>query len=356
MVGKLFNDLLIDKLRFYINDTDFSNTDRSEFFANIENVMSSHYPDNAYRLNTSRQRISLEFTPTRYRTNEGQTDTNLIMPEEQTLFELFKNLGFYKLQKNIYNSFIISKIHLTKNFYTQGTVPRYIEMLKKRKYRAGINPIQNTSNSTNTSLILSTLKKNSTNKNIVGDKVILFYDKVQELRDKASLNDIFLPSPLPIDRNILPIGAYHNSPPYLSLQHLHILRCELKYANSKKLKNISDFISNTTNSHDLRLATLLDLLKTGKLYNTLERFYTNELRNRVFFNEPITQEVHLSKHEKLLAELIKVNKISATRLLGMYKGSQKNSLSRVLKKLQMTDSSNKLYVELYRKVIEGRNF
>lgn len=355
MVGKLFNDLLIDKLRFYINDTDFSNTDRSEFFANIENVMSSHYPDNAYRLNTSRQRISLEFTPTRYRTNEGQTDTNLIMPEEQTLFELFKNLGFYKLQKNIYNSFIISKIHLTKNFYTQGTVPRYIEMLKKRKYRVGINPIQNTSNSTNTSLILSTLKKNSTNKNIVGDKVILFYDKVQELRDKASLNDIFLPSPLPIDRNILPIGAYHNSPPYLSLQHLHILRCELKYANSKKLKNISDFISNTTNSHDLRLATLLDLLKTGKLYNTLERFYTNELRNRVFFNEPITQEVHLSKHEKLLAELIKVNKISATRLLGMYKGSPKNSLSRVLKKLQMADSRNKLYVELYRKVIEGRN-
>ena len=100
---------------------------------------------------------------------------------------------------------------------------------------------------------------------------------------------------------------------------------------------------------------MLDLLQEENLYNTLERFYTNELRNRVFFNEPITQEVHLSKHEKLLAELIKVNKISATRLLGMYKGSQKNSLSRVLKKLQMTDSSNKLYVELYRKVIEGRN-
>ncbi|RAI14117.1 MAG: hypothetical protein DK841_03255 [Candidatus Melainabacteria bacterium] len=356
MVGKLFNDLLIDKLRFYINDTDFDINNRAAFLTNIEKVMSSHYPDNAYRLNTSRQRISLEFTPTRYRTNEGQTDTNLIMLEEQTLFELFENLGFYDLPENIYNSFIISKIHLTKNFYTQGTVPRYIEMLKKRKYRAGINPIQNTSNSTNTSLILSTLKKDSTNKNIVGDKVILFYDKVQELRDKASLNDIFLPSPLsPIDRDILPIGAYHNSQPYLSLQNLHILRCELQYAYSKKLKNISDFISNTTNSHDLRLATLLDLLQEENLYNTLERFYTNELRNRVFFNEPITQEVHLSKHEKLLAELIKVNKISATRLLGMYKGSQKNSLSRVLKKLQMTDSSNKLYVELYRKVIEGRN-
>lgn len=354
MVGKLFNDLLIDKLRFYINDTDFDINNRAAFLANIEKVMSSHYPDNAYRLNTSRQRISLEFTPTRYRTNEGQTDTNLIMPEEQTLFELFKNLGFYKLQRNIYNSFIISKIHLTKNFYTQGTVPRYIKMLKNRKYRAGIKPIQNTSNVTNTSLILSTLKKDYSDKNIIGNKVILFYDKVQELKDKAALNEIYLREPLPLkDVNILPKGAYSNNPPYLSLNNLHILRCELQYATSVKLKKISDFIFDTKNSHDLRLATLLNLLKEQKLYSTLERFYTNELRNNVFFDEPLNSEVKLSKHEKLLAELIKGK--SATRLLGMYKGSPKNSLSRVLKKLQMADSRNKLYVELYREVIEGRN-
>ncbi len=354
MVGKLFNDLLIDKLRFYINDTDFDINNRAAFLANIEKVMSSHYPDNAYRLNTSRQRISLEFTPTRYRTNEGQTDTNLIMPEEQTLFELFKNLGFYKLQRNIYNSFIISKIHLTKNFYTQGTVPHYIKMLKNRKYRAGIKPIQNTSNVTNTSLILSTLKKDYSDKNIIGNKVILFYDKVQELKDKAALNEIYLREPLPLkDVNILPKGAYSNNPPYLSLNNLHILRCELQYATSVKLKKISDFIFDTKNSHDLRLATLLNLLKEQKLYSTLERFYTNELRNNVFFDEPLNSEVKLSKHEKLLAELIKGK--SATRLLGMYKGSPKNSLSRVLKKLQMADSRNKLYVELYREVIEGRN-
>lgn len=354
MVGKLFKDLLIDKLRFYINDTDFSNADRSEFIANIKNVMSSHYPDNAYRLNTSRQRISLEFTPTRYRTNKGQTDTNLIMPEEQTLFELFENLGFYNLPENIYNSFIISKIHLTKNFYTQNAVPRYIKMLKNRKYRAGIKPIQNTSNVTNTSLILSTLKKDYSDKNIIGNKVILFYDKVQELKDKAALNEIYLREPLPLKNvNILPKGAYSNNPPYLSLNNLHILRCELQYATSVKLKKISDFIFDTKNSHDLRLATLLNLLKEQKLYSTLERFYTNELRNNVFFDEPLNSEVKLSKHEKLLAELIKGK--SATRLLGMYKGSPKNSLSRVLKKLQMADSRNKLYVELYREVIEGRN-
>ena len=354
MGGRLFNALLIDKLRFYIDDKDFNNADSTKFIENIKNVMSSYYPDNAYMRDTSRHRLSLEFTPTRYRTKEAQTDTNLIMPTEQELFELFKDLGFYDLPENIYNSFIVSKIDLAKNFYKQYAVPRYIKMLKNRKYRTGIKPIQNTSNVTNTSLILSTLKKNYADKNIVGNKVILFYDKVQELKDKAYLNDIYLPVPLPLeDVSILPKGAYSNNLSCLCLNNLHIIRCELQYATSVKLKKISDFIFNTKGSHELRLATLLNLLKEQNLYSTLEKFYTNELRNNVFFDEPITREVKLSKYEKLLAELI--NGKSATRLLGMYKGSQKDSLSRVLRKLQMADKSNSLYAELYRKFIEGQN-
>lgn len=354
MGGRLFNALLIDKLRFYIDDKYFNNTDRSKFIKNIKKVMLSHYPDNAYMPDTSRHRLSLEFTPTRYRTKEGQTDTNLIMLTEQELFELFKELGFYDLHDNIYNSFILSKIDLAKNFYTEKSVPRYIEMLKNRKYRAGIKPIQNTSNVTNSSLTLSTLKKDYTDKNIIGNKVILFYDKVQELKDKAYLNDIYLPVPLTLeDVSILPKGAYINNLSCLCLNNLHIIRCELQYATSVKLKKISDFIFNTKDSHDLRLATLLNLLKEQKLYSTLEKFYTQELRNNVFFDEPITTEVKLSKHEKLLAELIKGK--SATRLLGMYRASQKDSLSRVLRKLQMADNSNSLYVELYRKFIEGQN-
>lgn len=354
MAGKLFNALLIDKLRFYIDNNAFNNEDTSKFIVNIEKVMSAYYSNNAYLIDTSRHRISLEFTPTRYRTEEGQTDTNLIMPTEQELYNLFKELGFYDLPENIYNSFVVSKLHLTKNFYTQNAVPRYIKMFKNRKYRAGIKPIQNTSNITNTSLILSTLKKNYSDKNIIGNKVILFYDKVQELKDKAALNEIYLRDPLPLKEvNILPKGAYSNNPPYLSLNNLHLLRCELQYATSVKLKKLSDFIFDTKNNHDLRLATLLNLLKEQKLYSTLERFYTNELRNNVFFDEPVTKEVKLSKHEKLLVELIKGK--SATRLLGMYKGSQKDSFSRVLRKLQMTDNSNSLYTELYRKFIEGQN-
>lgn len=38
MVGKLFNDLLIDKLRFYINDTDFDINNRAAFLANIKRL------------------------------------------------------------------------------------------------------------------------------------------------------------------------------------------------------------------------------------------------------------------------------------------------------------------------------
>lgn len=354
MGGRLFNAILIDKLRFYADDDLFNNVKSTDFIKNLEKVMSAYYPNNAFMVDTSRHRISLEFTPTRYRINKEHTDTNLVMPTEEELLNLFSELGFYDLPESIYNGFIVSKFHLTKNFYTQNTVPCYIKMLGNRKYKGGIKPIHNTSNATNTSLILSTLKKDYSLKNIIGNKVILFYDKVQELKDKASLVDIYLrESLLKDDINILPKASYSNNPPYLSLQNLHILRCELQYANSIKLKKISDFIFDTNDSHDFRLGTLLDLLQQGKLYNTLERFYTKELRDNVFFDKPLTTEIKLSKHEKLLAELIK-NK-SATRLLGMYKGSQKASLSRVLRKLQQANNSNPLYVELYNKFIEGRN-
>lgn len=244
MGGRLFNALLIDKLRFYIDDKYFSNNDRSKFLTNIGKVMPSHYPDNAYMIDTSRHRISLEFTPTRYRTKEGQTGTNLIMPIEEKLYKVFKELGFYDLPDNIYNSFVVSKLDLTKNFYTQNAVPRYIKMFKNRKYRAGIKPIQNTSNITNTSLILSTLKKDYLDKNTIGNKVILFYDKVQELKNKAALNEIYLRVPLPLKEvNILPKWACSNNPPYLSPNNLHIIRCELQYATSVKLKRFLTLFS-----------------------------------------------------------------------------------------------------------------
>ena len=354
MAGKLFNAILIDKLRFYADDELFKNLNTVDFVKNLEKVMSGYYPNNAYMTDTSRHRISLEFTPTRYRVNEEHTDTNLIMPTEKELLNFFRELGFYNLPESIYNGFIVSKFHLTKNFYTKNTVPKYIKALGNRKYKGGIKPINNTSNSTNTSLTLSTLKKNYDIDNIVGNKKIVFYDKVQNLKDKASLVDIYLREPLSIDDvKFLPKGAYSNNPPYLCLRNLHILRCELQYATSVKLKKISDFIFGTKNSHDLRLGTLLDLLQEGKLYSTLENFYTKELSDNVFFDKPITTEIKLNKYEKLLAELIKCK--SATRLIGMYKGSQKESLSRVLKKIQMADNSNSLYAELYRKIIEGQN-
>lgn len=354
MAGRLFDSILIDKLRFYADYELFTNISTSDFIGNIQEVMSAYYQDNAFIIDTSRHRISLEFTPTRYKVNKGQTDTNLIMPTEQELLNLFTELGFYRLPESIYNGFIISKLHLTKNFYTQNTVPRYIKMLGDRKYKGGIKPIHNTSNATNTSLTLSTLKKDDSYKNIVGNKVIKFYDKVQELKDKASLNEVFLPEPLPIDDiKVLPKGSYSNNPPYLSLQNLHIIRCELQYATSVKLKKISDFIFGVKNSHDLRLATLLKILQNGELYNTLERFYTKELNDNVFFDRPNTTETKLSKYEKLLAELIKGK--SATRLLGMYQRSQKESLSRVIRKLQQAENSNPLYTELYNKFIKGQN-
>lgn len=350
MVGRLFNSVLIDKLKFYIPNELLDILDKTKFINKTQEVLSKYYAQEAFHISTSRNRMSIEFTPTRYRTDEKQTDTNLVMPDEATLHKLFIELGFYDLPENIYNSFIISKLHITKNIYTEKSVSLYIRILGYRNYQNGIKPICNTSNTTNSSLILSNLKKDYSDKNIVGNKLILFYDKVQELKDKASLNDIYLREPLIVDDiNKLPKGSYSSHPPYLQLRNLHILRCELQYANSIKLRKVSDFIFKKKNSEDLRLSTLLDLQREQNLYNTLGQFYINELRTNVFFDELAGKEIKQSKYEKLFAELIKGK--SATRLLGMYQGSQKKSLSQVIKKVQLLDNENYLYNELYQKLI-----
>ena len=352
MGGKLFNSILIDKFTTYIDEHLISYNENFNI-EKLNSVLLSHYPSNAFHIHTSRRKLRLEFTPTRYKVNNEHSDTNIIMIPENTLYELFKELGFYSISEEMYDSFVISKLHLTKNICTKLAVPNYIKMFSKRTYKNGLKPLEFSSNSTNKSLVLSTLKKNITDNDIVGNKKILFYDKVQDLKDKANLRELFLREELDVeDIQQIPITAYNKSNKYLNLHNLHILRCELQYAESTKLRKISDFITNKKDSKNLKLSTLLNLLMQGNLYSTLDKFYTYELKNSVFFNTPIEKQVKLNKYELLLLELTK-NK-SAIKLLNLYQDKQKQSLRNVLNKLQKIDN-NKLYKELYSKFNKAEN-
>lgn len=60
MAGRLFDSILIDKLRFYADDKLLVNIETFDFISKIQKVMSAHYSDNAFMTDTSRHRISLE--------------------------------------------------------------------------------------------------------------------------------------------------------------------------------------------------------------------------------------------------------------------------------------------------------
>ena len=337
----LFNSILIDKIRFNVPK---DNVD-DEIIEHYKNIMLKYFPQNAFKITVSRGRLNVEFTPTRYKMNNIEiNDTNLIMPYEKELLNLFEELGFYKLDSELLQEFTVVKLHLTKNINTENQPARYIDMLGNRSYKLGLQPLFNSSTSANKTLTLSTLKKNSEKDDTMGNKHIIFYDKVQELRDKAGINEVYLRL-APKDKNQY-LKAYQAEANCLLLQRLNILRCELQYSHSHKLKILEGFLLKTNNANKLHLATLLDLLKEQKLYSALNDFYTQELRKYVFF-EDLSEDVKLSGLERQFADLL--DGVSATWLLNHYENSQRKSLQKVIRKIQRV-STSAAYNELYEKL------
>lgn len=336
----LFNSVLIDKIKFNI-PKDYVNDEIKEHY---KDIMLKYFPQNAFKITISRGRLNIEFTPTRYKVNSVEiTDTNLIMPYEKELFKLFEELGFYKLDSELLQKFTVVKLHLTKNINTENHPARYIDMLGNRSYKLGLQPLFNSSTSTNRTLTLSTLKKNSEQGDTMENKHIIFYDKVQELKDKAGINEVYLRL-TPEDKNQY-LKAYQAEANCLLLKRINILRCELQYAHSHKLKTLEDFLLKTNNAKKLHLATLLDLLKEQKLYSALDNFYTQELRKYVFFDD-FSKDIKLSGLERQFADLL--DGVSTTWLLNHYENSQRKSLQKVIRKIQRV-STSAAYNELYKK-------
>lgn len=344
----LFNTLLIDKLIIKA-DIGKLNTDTASLVERWQTVMAQYFPSNAYKIKTSWNMVRLIFTPTRFGNNvEGVTDTNLIMPLESELYRLFQELGFYNLDKNDFKAFNVEEIHLTMNILMDCLVSLYINYLKNRIYKGFLSPIVEGSN--NTSVTLAPLTRTNEQKDFTGTKKYVFYNKVQELIDKANLKEVFLRLPLTANEiSMLPKKTYRKKSQVLFLEGLNILRLEMQFTGTLSISYLTRFLDEEAYKADkhLSLSTLLKLLENGILSETLEAFYKRELVQKFFYNTPEVSKVRLNKYEQLLAELLE--KESATHYLAMFKecGYEK-SLKEVINKIQNTDD-NSLYAELYRK-------
>ena len=313
--------------------------------------MEMFFPQNAYTIKTSRQKLSLCFTPTRYLKNdEKYTDTNLEMLTEDELYKLFVKLGLYNLDDNIVDKYRVSVLHLTKNNYMNNPPIDYISFLANRMYKKRFKALLHHSSDTNKTLYVTTLAKHFTEKDKVGDRQYLFYDKAQELQDKAKINEVVLRLGLSEEQALIHSEAYNAETKTLYLDKVNILRCELQYRYKPKLQNISNFLTGKKGKDGLKLKTLLDLLKERKLYETLERYYINTLQEVIFYQEPvINKTVKLNNYELMFTELINEAPLPPSLRKIFKDNGFGDSFSNLLKKVQSSYISP-LYIELYNKL------
>ncbi|MCM1264876.1 MAG: hypothetical protein NC200_01635 [Candidatus Gastranaerophilales bacterium] len=352
-------NILIDKLRFNIPLAilEGNGINTESYKQEIRNTLEKYFINkNAYSVAIAYNYLRITLTPTRFKPDDNgvYTDTNLEMPLEEWLLNLFKKLGFNK-NRRIDESTNITWIHLTKNIITNNTPLDYIMFLAGFPLRKRFISSLISSNGRNTSLRLSTPKRNTNWKDIIGDRGFIFYDKTQELLNKANKGIITLKSPLPNDeiKYISSHGGYkieNNS--ILNISRLNLLRCELQYRYKEKIKPLQKFLNPNSKRDSLTMATIIDLLQKKELYSKLDNYYTNELKEVVFYKSPDESQEQLTSYKKAFADLLDDSDITTLQLTYDVFGL-KNLFSANVKNV-IKSVSNELYNELYRKVILGQ--
>lgn len=346
-------NILIDKIRITfpaetLSVIRFAETD---YIEKARETLEKYYPKNAYSVGKSRGEIKITLTPTRFKPshNFAYTDVNIEMPSEKWLLNLFLELGFKN--RRFSETARIVWFHLTKNVIVNKPVPFYKKFLSGYPFASRYKSAFVYSSEDNSTLRIATQKRNKEKKDIKGDRMIIFYDKVQELRDKANLDRITLKEPLTDEEiSILEAcgGCYNRRFRELYLDNLNLLRCEQQYRYKEKLKPLTWFLNGNTNDV-LNVNTLIELLKEESLYEKLNSFYTQQLQEIIFYNEPSVKEVkRLNSYQRSFFDLIQVADITELKLIykacGLVDKFEKN-LEKFFK-----HNADDLYTELYQKL------
>lgn len=347
--------ILIDKLRINIplSILDEVGINAEICKQEIRNTLEEYFINkNAYSVTTAYNYLRITLTPTRFKLDDNgyYTDTNLEMPSEEWLLNLFQELGFDK-NRRISKSANITWIHLTKNIITNKKPLEYIMFLSKFPLKRRFIPSLISSNSQNTSLRLSTPKRNPKEKDILGDRIFIFYDKTQELLNKAKTGAIILKQPLTNDEieYISSHGGYYiKEGNYLNISGLNLLRFELQYRYKDKIEPLQKFLKPDSKADNLTIATMLDLLRKNELYSRLDNFYTSELQSVVFYGLPNEPQKQLTSYKRAFADLVDESDLVTLQLV--YDSLE---LGKIFKnnKAVLQSSKNNLYKELYRKLI-----
>lgn len=344
----MFGNILIDKLQLNIYENDLIELgfNSRQFKERVREVLLQYYNETAFKVYSQRYEVKINLTPTRYIVPERpDVDNNLEMSSEDWFNNLFLELGFD--DERLSEAFRVVELHLTKNIITKHHPSQYIDYLFNRKYnRMKANIIQ--SSTKGRTLSIATLKNNITQKDTTGDRQFVFYEKVQQLKDKRG--GWYIDLKAPINPEILSFGTVSNDGGRLYLNDgLHILRAELQYKYSTKLRKLAQFIKNNKEETTLRLSSFTRLMNAGILYGILESFYISELEEFIFYeNLETTSEKQLSFWKETLVDLI--DNADTKLMAGLYNDcGLGNKYQSCIKDIQ-PKMNKELYQELHTKL------
>lgn len=343
----MFGNILVDKLR--ISKKVILGFDCSKAKAQLDLILKKRFRPENYTVNYSKTYFRVTFTPTLYldsvEDNENKPIHNLEMISEENLLELL--IQIYEV---LGNNAVITWIDLTKNILIEESALMCIEAISKWKVKYPYRKHPITSRVKNTTLTLSPL----TRKDMVAcknpNRRITFYPKIRELESKSKmrfLDDVHLSEE---EIRQLPVANYQKETGRLFLQDLNIVRCEQRYKFTVNIKKITQLLTGSKNSSELTLSMLINLLTRGELYKKLDEFYSNELRQYIFYEDVHeNKEVKLNRQESRIVEIVNKHNIDIAEYQYLFSDiGYKEHFNRSSKKVYY-HTRGKYYNELYDK-------
>ena len=351
----MFGDILIDKLRISLKLTEGFDCNVAKI--KLDNIMSKHFRSNNYTVNYDKRYFRVTFTPTLYLDEVVEEEGkyvpifNMQMPEQ---------LKFLSLLKQIYDflgdNATITWVDITKNIIIHSKAEEYIQTLLKCKPKYPYNKAEYTSRRNNITVSLSPRKR----KNVVNcknsNRQITFYSKISEIKTKTKSKARFIENVRLSEEEIelLSKEGYHDKYDVekgrLYFSELNILRCEQRYRYSNNIKRIVYVLTNSRNENKLNLQLFINLLENNELYSKLDEFYTNELRQYIFYHDIEGKEdIKLNKHEEIVKDCIKEHDIDITNFQYLFEElGLKDKFVYSMKKILYYTISD-YYRELYKK-------
>ena len=346
----MFGNILIDKLRISRRMDNAFEPFKFKVQEELKAVFSKHFRTENFDVEFDKSYFRVTFTPTLYQDEiiEGNKKPifNMEMMDSNDLADLlmivYKALG---------DEAVVTWIDLTKNILVNEKSAEYIKALSKYKVKYPYKLDECTSQTAKRTVTFGTQTRENKPDCKKGERQISFYDKSTEIKSKTKsayrfIDDVCLTNE---ELEQLPEGSYEDGK--LFFGQLNILRAEQKYKYTRQIKRITHYLTGSTNNDKLTLPILITMLNSNALLDELDKFYTDELRIYIFYDDiKSVKDIRITKHQQMIIDLAKEYGINLLDYQALYSEVGCKEKFDNLMKIVQPKVRDSYYEELYNKL------